>query len=400
MPINLDHFQDLIENSVHMIMRTDAEGVILYVNPAWQQALGYEASTVISTQAADLVHSDYRTDYDKLFRQALAGNKLSHFETSFLAENGRLVAVEGSMSCSLVNGRPHAVQGVFQNISDRKRAEDMLVRQATEMLRVHTSLEARDRELADTLEQARKYREAEARADELTAINEALTLEIGRRQEAEATIRASLQEKEVLLKEIHHRVKNNLQIISSLLNLQSGYIDDARTQEMFKESQSRIQSMALIHEKLYQSEDLARVDFSEYIVSLVNFLMRSYSPGGVNIALDVEPVFLSLDTSIPCGLIVSELVSNSCKYAFPEGRSGEIYVRLKPIDNEHYELGVGDTGIGFPEDVDFQETESLGLQLVTTLADQLDGEIELDRSKGTEFRIRFRVHKSDRAKET
>ena len=398
MQTNLNHFQDLIENSVHMIMRTDTEGVILYVNPAWQQALGYDDLNIISSRVVDLIHPDYRTDYDKQFRQVLTGHKLARFETAFQAEDGRLVSVEGSMSCSLVNNRPSAVQGVFQNISERKRAEEMLVRQATELLRVHTSLEARDRELADTLEQARKYREAEARAEELTAINKELTQEIGRRQEAETRIRASLQEKEVLLKEVHHRVKNNLQIISSLLNLQSGYIDDERTLQMFKESQSRIQSMALIHEKLYQSEDLARVNFAEYIDSLVGFLMRSYGSGGVGIALNVEPVFLSLDTSIPCGLIVSELVSNSFKYAFPKGHVGEIFVRLKSIDDEHYELSVGDTGIGFPEDVDFQETESLGLQLVTTLANQLDGEIELDRSNGTAFRICFRVHKSDRVK--
>jgi len=398
MPVHLDHFQDLIENSVHMIMRTDPKGLMLYVNPAWYHALGYHDSAVGLLHVVDIIHPDYATDFEKLFRQVLAGNKQARVETAFLAENGQMVAVEGSMSCSFVNHRPHAIQSVFQNISDRKRAEDMLVRQATELLRAHNSLEARDRELADTLEQARKYREAQKRAEDLSEMNKELTAEVGRRQEAEAAIRVSLQEKEVLLKEIHHRVKNNLQIISSLLHLQSGYIEDERTLQMFKESQSRIQSMALIHEKLYQSEDLARVDFSEYMDSLVSFLTRSYGSGGVGVSLDVAPVFLSLDTSIPCGLIVSELVSNSFKYAFPEGHSGDIYVRLKPIDDEHYELCVGDTGIGFPEDVDFRETESLGLQLVTTLANQLDGEIELDRKKGTEFRIRFRVHKSDRAK--
>ncbi len=398
MPVNLNHFQDLIENSVHMIMRTDPNGLILYVNPAWHQALGYPGAAVGMLRIMDLVHPDYVTDFEKLFRQVLSGNKQARVETAFLAENGHMVTMEGSMSCSFVNHRPYAIQSVFQNISDRKRAEDMLVRQATELLRVHNSLEARDRELADTLEQARKYREAQKRAEELSEINKELTAEVKRRQEAEAAIRVSLQEKEVLLKEIHHRVKNNLQIISSLLHLQSGYIDDERTLQMFKESQSRIQSMALIHEKLYQSGDLARVDFSEYMDSLVSFLTRSYGAGGVGVSLDVAPVFLSLDTSIPCGLIVSELVSNSFKYAFPEGHSGHIYVALKPIDDEHYELCVGDTGVGFPEDVDFRETESLGLQLVTTLASQLDGKIALDRRRGTEFQIRFRVHKSDRIK--
>lgn len=396
MQMTQDHFQDLIENSVHMIMRTDSEGVILYVNPAWQMALGYDRDEITSQRIMDLVHPDYRADYEKLFRQVLSGHQQAHFETALLGENDLVVFVEGSMSCSLIDGLPTAVQGVFQNISSRKRAEDMLVRQATELLRVHSSLEARDRELTDTLEQARKYREAQARAEELTAINEELTAEIQRREEAEAIIRASLDEKEVLLKEIHHRVKNNLQIISSLLNLQSGFIDDEAALQMFKESQSRIQSMALVHEKLYQSDDLARVPFAEYVESLVNFLTRSYGSGQVRVSLDVASVFLSLDTSIPCGLMISELVSNAFKYAFPDGHSGELYIQLKPVDNEHYDLVVGDTGIGFPEEINFFETDSLGLQLVTTLVTQLDGEITLNRDKGTEFRIRFRVHKSDR----
>jgi len=399
MKIPQGHFQDLIENSLHMIMSTDQDGVILYVNPAWQQALGYDDAESRSILAADLVHPDYRTDFEKLFRQVLAGNDLAHFETAFRAKSGQLVVVEGSIRCRFVDGDTTVVDGVFQNVSDRKRAEDMLVRQATELLRVHNSLETRDRELADTLEQTRKYREAQARAEELMDINKELTAEIGRREEAEAVIRTALEEKEVMLKEIHHRVKNNLQIISSLLNLQSGYIDDERTRTMFKESQSRIQSMALVHEKLYQSDDLARVDFSEYIDSLVSFLMRSYSMGNVGISLDVAKVFLSLDTPIPCGLIVSELVSNAFKYAFPEGHTGEIYVRLKPLEEEHYELVVGDTGVGFPKDLDFHETDSLGLQLVTTLANQFDGDLELDRSTGTAFHVRFRVHKSDRENE-
>ncbi|MDA0709365.1 MAG: PAS domain S-box protein [bacterium] len=398
MQTSSDHFQDLIENTGHMIMVMDVKGVLTYVNPAWQNNMGCVEADARGADSADFVHVDYRTDYEKAIRRVSSGQNIAHFETAFRSQNGHLVAVEGSLTCRFLDGVPRAVQGVFQNVSERKRAEDMLVRQATELLRVHSSLEARDKQLADTLEQTRKYREAQARAEELTTINAELSAEIVRRQEAESVIRTSLREKEVLLKEIHHRVKNNLQIISSLLNLQSGYIDDPRTLEMFKESQSRIQSMALIHEKLYQSEDLARVDFAEYVESLVSYLMRSYSAGRVSISVDVAPVFLSLDTSIPCGLIISELVTNSFKYAFPEGRAGEISVRLKQTEPEYYDLQVGDTGIGFPEELDFRDTASLGLQLVTTLVNQLDGEIELDRSAGTVFHIRFRVHKSDRQK--
>ena len=213
-------------------------------------------------------------------------------------------------------------------------------------------------------------------------------------------LEASLEEKEVLLKEIHHRVKNNLQVISSLLNLQSGYINDEAALQMFKESQNRVRSMALIHEKLYQSEDLARIDFAEYIRDLTNYLLRMYGTGTyrVRLIVNVEDVSLDIDTAIPCGLMVNELVSNSLKYAFPMGdRSldeqrefkAEISVDLRLDNDSNLILIVSDNGVGFPENLDFRETESLGLQLVNTLTEQLDGSIELDRTGGTTFKITF-----------
>lgn len=385
-------FANLIENSLHMNVCINCDGRILYANAAWVRAFGNPGEGANKRVVLDQIHPDYRFEFNKLFRSVLAGESISRMEMALIASDGCVVSVEGSLK----SVADQVVHGVFLDITERKRAEDVLARQATALLRVHNTLEARDRELANTLEQARKLREAQERAQVLAKINEELKQEIALRQEAEAKIRASLEEKEVLLKEIHHRVKNNLQIISSLLNLQSGYVDDVRTLEMFKESQSRIQSMALIHEKLYRSGDLAQVDFADYIENLVHFLTRSYSPGGITVSLDIKKVFFSLDTSIPCGLIVSELVSNAFKYAFPDGRTGEVYVRLEPVDTVRYRLTVGDNGVGFPKDIDFRQTDSLGLQLVTTLTDQIDGEIELDRSSGTAFHIVFTVHKSDR----
>lgn len=213
---------------------------------------------------------------------------------------------------------------------------------------------------------------------------------IAKRKQAEEQIKASLKEKEVLLKEIHHRIKNNLQVISSLLNLQSGYIIDKDAIEMFKESQNRVKSMALIHEKLYQSKDLARIDFAEYIRNLTNYLFRSYGVTSNRIKLkkNVDDVFLGLDTAIPCGLIINELVSNSLKHAFPDGKEGEIHICLF-LDNDKFTLIVRDNGVGFPKDLDFRNTESLGLQLVITLVEQLEGTIDLKRSGGTEFKIIF-----------
>jgi len=189
------------------------------------------------------------------------------------------------------------------------------------------------------------------------------------RKRMEEWIKASLKEKEVLLKEIHHRVKNNLQIISSLLNLQSEYIKDEQDLEIFKVSQNRIESMALIHEKLYQSEDLAQIDFSEYIRDLVASLFCSYELNldAIELKINVEQIFLNIETAIPCGLIINELVLNSLKHAFPIGNSGEIYINLYENDENEIALTISDNGIGFSQDFDFRNTSSLGLQLVNAL---------------------------------
>ena len=212
--------------------------------------------------------------------------------------------------------------------------------------------------------------------------------DVTERKRAEQKIKASLKEKEVLLREIHHRVRNNLQVISSLLSLQSRYIKDNQYTEMLKESQNRIKAMSLIHKKLYQSENLAQVDFNEYITALVDGLGRSYGASDITLKIKVNDISLGIDAAIPCGLIINELVSNSLKHAFPEGK-GEIKVILRTI-NGNIELAVSDNGVGIPETVDFRNTESLGLRLVTILAeDQLNGSIDLDRTNGTTFLIRF-----------
>ena len=209
------------------------------------------------------------------------------------------------------------------------------------------------------------------------------------RKRAEEEMAASLQEKEVLLKEIHHRVKNNLQIISSLLSLQSENINSENPASTFRESQDRIRSMALIHEKLYQSKDISRIDFDGYVRSLTSYLSHSYAAGrNVSVAIDIEGVSLGIDTAIPCGLIINELVSNSLKYAFRDGRHGELRIGLVQ-NHDRYTLTVSDNGVGFPPGLDFRNTPSLGLQLVNTLVGQLEGTIELDSLHGTTFKIVF-----------
>lgn len=217
-----------------------------------------------------------------------------------------------------------------------------------------------------------------------------MAIDVTERNRAMEKLTASLKEKEVMLKEIHHRVKNNMQVISSMLRLQAGYLEDPQALELFQESQNRVKSMALIHEKLYSSQDLARIDFADYLRNLTSHLFRSYS-GHADIALNIEvsDVRLGVDAGIPCGLIVNELVSNALKHAFPNGRPGQITVALRR-KNGTYVLSVKDDGVGFPKDVDFRSTPSLGLQLVTTLVSQLDGTVELiSNGAGTEFRIEF-----------
>ena len=208
---------------------------------------------------------------------------------------------------------------------------------------------------------------------------------------AEERIKASLNEKEVLLKEIHHRVKNNLQVISSLLNLQSRNLDDERARDILKESRNRVRSMALIHELLYQSEDLTRIPFGVYIRKLTNDLYRTYQVDSDHVTVNITAgdLMVGIDTAIPCGLIINELVSNSLKHAFPAGAPGEIVISLEVDKEENFILKVSDNGVGIPDGLDLRNAESLGMQLVSSLVDQLGASFEIDGSRGTRFTINF-----------
>jgi PAS domain S-box-containing protein len=222
--------------------------------------------------------------------------------------------------------------------------------------------------------------------------------DVTERKQAEDKIKASLLEKETLLKEIHHRVKNNLQIISSLLRLQSRQIRDRQALQLFTESQNRVQAMALIHEKLYRSSNLAKIDFEEYIKTLVEELFRGYDARKRSITFNanVDRVSLAIALAIPCGLIINELVTNCLKYAFGEAVGGQISISLQERVRDQFILTISDNGVGLPEDLNFRNTNSLGLQLVCRLTKQLEGTIELDRSQGTKFKIVFATPSRDR----
>lgn len=203
-------------------------------------------------------------------------------------------------------------------------------------------------------------------------------------------IEASLKEKDVLLKEIHHRVKNNLQIIISLLNLQSGYIKDEYTLKAVQDGQNRVRSMALVHEKFYQAEELTEIDFGEYVSKLCQYLYQSYGDKTDRVQLNVtgDHVGLDMDTAMPCGLLVNEIVSNSYKYAFPGNSTGTISIDLKKEDKK-VTIRMSDSGVGLPESFDIDRSESLGMQLIQALTSQLDGEVKVSREKGTTFEVTF-----------
>ncbi len=209
------------------------------------------------------------------------------------------------------------------------------------------------------------------------------------RRDAEEKLKTSLHEKEVLLKEVHHRVKNNLQVISSLISLQAEELKDPQARAAFRESRQRVRSMALIHENLYQSQNLASIRIRDYIETVTKELRRSFRADGVTFSLDVEAIHLGIDAAVPCGLIINELLTNALKHAFPGHRPGNISVLLHRVSPKSLRLVVEDNGIGFPEGVDFRSLTSMGMTLVISLAQQIEGTLAMERNAGTRFTIDF-----------
>jgi PAS domain S-box-containing protein len=291
---------------------------------------------------------------------------------------------------------PGTFAGTYEAVCDRIHPEDRASFQAAiaRALEVTGEFEQEFRILcADgnirwLAGQGKVFYDDAGRAIRMAGINR----NISEQKQAAAQIQTALQEKEVLLKEIHFRVKNNLQIISSFLNSQSYYISDRRTLEILKAGENRISSVALVHELLYRSQNLNQINLAEYIAELATNLYNAASLNSerVTLKVDAQPIWVSIALAIPCGLIVNELVTNALKYAFPSERIGQIHITIQSGDRHHVILKVGDNGIGLPLNFNWQNPESLGLQIVTTLTNQLQGTIELTKTEsGTEFVVRF-----------
>lgn len=356
-----DELSALFTTMDDLILVADSRGRCLKIAPTRQKILQMPAQDVIDTNLQDYCDCEPAIYVQPLIDEAL--------------EAGTTQAME----CRLQNHNPPT----WLHITFSPMGENQIVCVARDI----TARKQADQELAAHRSHLEEM--VIERTSQFQQLNDQLEIEIAEKRSVEANLSQSLKEKDVMLKEIHHRVKNNMQVMTSLLSLQASQVEDVTIEALFMDSQNRIHSMALIHEQLYQSYDLARIDFEEYISELTNNLLRSYHSPGVNFHIEVEDIHLDVDVAIPCGLIINELVSNSLKHAFPNSQGGTIRIVMRVSDQGEYILTVQDDGIGFPEGLNHLETDSLGLKLVDGLSHQLNGTIELLRDNGTVVTVRF-----------
>lgn len=368
--VEKDFSERLVNSSIDGIFAFDRNLELTRWNPGMERMSGIKKPESLGNTLKDVIPSFFTDSEEEYFRSTLKGNR---------------VVARGKIIKDKITEKEYYVEAQYSPIYDK----DGEVVGGLAVLHDSTQRKA----ALDKLEQTKAQLEemVKERTKELSIANEELKKEIAQRKMAQEQINESLKEKIVLLREIHHRVKNNLQIVSSLLNLQAGYITDKKILEVFKESQTRIRSMALIHEKLYQSRDLDKINFSDYIQSLIKDLFSSYRSQAdkINIKSETGEIFLEIDQAILCGLIVNELISNAIKHAFKGREEGEIIVKLQEVDGE-YKIIVKDNGIGFPKDINIENSETLGLQLVTSLTSQMSGHIQIISESGTKVIISFK----------
>jgi len=341
----------------------------LAVNDKLCDILGYTRDELLMLTWPDItVHDDLigeMADYEKMLSGKL---KINNLEKRYIKKDGTIIYAKLSSTC--VRKSDNSVDyivALIEDITGRKMIEEELIKH-----RIH--LEERVIE----------------RTEELNLINNRLQKEIEERKIAEEKLKSSLKEKEILLKEIHHRVKNNLQIILSLLYIQGDSIHDDIALAKFKESQSQIRSISLVHEKLYQSNDLSRIDFAEYIQGLSSYLFYTYNVDNrlIKLRIKADNIYLPVDKAIPCALIINELITNSLKHAFPKENKGIISIKLRKKDSI-YILQFSDNGTGLPEELDINHVNTIGLDLIINLVEQIDGFLEFDTHKGTSYKITF-----------
>jgi PAS domain S-box-containing protein len=433
----------IVECSGDAIYSTALDGTITSWNRAAERIFGYSAAEIVGRDAALLLPQTRTREGSGIHERVAHGQRVDLPETTRMTKDGRVIPVW--LTVSPVEDASHTVVGasaIVRDLTERNQATQERDRffSVTQDLLCVIDGNSILRRVNPAFLRTLGYAEADVigktfgafvHPDDLLDVSQALVgprqgapisgftcrfrcqdrggyrwlawvcaaepdgrlyaaaRDVTEERAAEQRLRDALAEKEVLLKEIHHRVKNNLQIISSLLNFQSRYVTDPSALAAFRESQDRVRSMALFHEKLYQAKDLAHVELAEYLKQMAQMLRHTYALGGSEIALNVraEGVDIGVDTAVPCGLIANELITNSLKYAFPGGRRGSIDVELKRREGGGFTFVVADDGVGIPPEVDIQKSPSLGLRLVVALVEQLDGAIRVERGGGTRFEV-------------
>jgi PAS domain S-box-containing protein len=324
-----ERYRRIIDNLQDMYYQADMSGCLTFVSPSAQTVFGHAPEKLVGTNMLEMiVKSDIRR---QIIKELGENGSIDSFEAELRTLDGRTVWVASSSQVIKDrNGQVIGIEGLLRNITEQKISEEK--------------------------------------------------------------IRAALAEKEVLMREIHHRVKNNFQVVSGLLTLQSQRIEEDEYLKIFKTTEARIRAMALVHEKLYESENLSEIGIDDYIRSIVRELIsfREDCYAAIELKTDLEPLSFGPDTAIPIGLIVTEIVTNAMKHAFPKGVKGEVRIGLHRNNEHGFELLVSDNGIGMANSLDTDNSQSLGLQLVNALVKKLQGEIEIDRSVGTEFKIKFK----------
>jgi PAS domain S-box-containing protein len=443
----------IVESSDDAIISKSLKGIITSWNKGAENIYGYSAEEIIGKNVSLLAPKQLKNEIMELIKTIKRGERVFHYETIRVRKDGEKINVSLTLSPIFDGSRNlMGISTIARDITGRKKADEALrlsniynrslieasldplvtigpdgavtdVNMATEKVTGYSRVELLGSDFSVYFTEPEKAREGYQRVFKEGFVRDyplkiqhkngdvtpvlynasvyrdesgvvvgvfAAARDVTKLNKAENDLKKTIKEKNLLLSEVHHRVKNNMQIISSLLNLQTNYVTDDKTINILKESQDRVKAMAILYEKLYLSDDLTEINFEEYIQGLLKglFYTNNVEEGQVGVAIEIDNIFLNIETSIPCGLIVSELVSNSLKHAFPKGVKGKIRLSLKSVGDK-FELIVSDNGIGFPKDLDFRNTGSLGLQLVNSLVNQIDGEISLDKSDGTRFKILF-----------
>ena len=323
------------DNMLNLVAHVDKDGKFMYVSPSVKNLLGYEVDEVLGKNVFEFIQLTHPDDMEKVMSTFIEANQ---------------------------SYKPGSVQHRFKCADNH-----------------YMWFNSSGNPLFDS---ENNYNGVVFSMTDISSI-----------KNTEEKYKSSLHEKELILRELHHRVKNNMQIISSLLSLQAKSLSDEKDLEIFKSSQSRVKSMALIHEKLYDSPDFSHINLADYIQSLVEELYDTYNIylDKIHLKMNIQDIKLNMETSIPLGLLINEIVSNSLKYAFPENKNfenPELVIELKKEKND-YILMIMDNGIGVPDKLDLEKSESLGMQLINNLTDQIDGKLKLDTSHGTKFTIKF-----------